>query len=100
MTAFRIFNCNRHLPLIMSDAETFEARAVVAMHLPGGFTRLEHLRERPGHWQDVPTESNPSNIRALGTAVVVRWAAPVRSPVDSADDMRKKLRQSIWVEPA
>jgi len=84
----------------MSDAETFEARAVVAMHLSGGFTRLEHARERPGHWQEVPTETIPSNLRALGTAVVVRWAAPVRSPVDSAEDVREKLRQSIWVEPA
>jgi len=84
----------------MSDTETFEARAVVAMHLPGGFTRLEHVRERPAHWQDVPTELIPSNLRGLGTEVVVRWAATGRTSADSADDVREKVKQSIWVEPA
>lgn len=82
----------------MSDTEIFEARAVVAMHLPGGFTRLEHVRERPGHWQEVPTDSIPWNLRAPGTQVVVRWAAPARGLADSADDLREKVRQSIWVE--
>jgi hypothetical protein len=84
----------------MSDRHTFETRAVVAMQQPGGFTRLQHVRERPGHWQDVPTESIPSNLRALGMSVVVRWAALAHGPVDSADDVREKVGQSIWVEPA
>jgi len=46
-------------------------KAVVDMHLPGGFTKLR-VEVSAGHYFDVRTDSIPAHLRTIGSKVLLK----------------------------
>ncbi|MGY2032238.1 hypothetical protein ACW9HR_32525 [Nocardia gipuzkoensis] len=61
----------------MKDGRPFSEPALVAMHLNGGFTKV--LLERTGEVgidRDIPTESIPVHLRAIGSRILLVGSIP------------------------
>ncbi len=83
----------------MKDGRPFSEPALVTMHLNGGFTKV--VLERTfgdAIYRDIPTESIPVHLRAIGSRILLvgRFQAPEAN--DSAEDIRRALRHPEVLE--
>lgn len=82
----------------MKLLEPFRHPAMVAMHLPGGFTRVRLYALAHGEgWWDIPTEAIPSHLRSLGCRMLVTVARFSVEEGDQISDIREQVR-SVLVE--
>jgi hypothetical protein len=75
--------------------EVIKYRAVVEMHLPGGFTKLR-IDVSSGHYFDVPTEAIPPHLRKIGSKVVLCLDQTIRP--NSLEEARTLRNQAVRVE--
>ncbi|MFE7719066.1 hypothetical protein ACFU44_08475 [Nocardia rhizosphaerihabitans] len=84
----------------MKDGRPFRELAVVAMHLNGGFTKvvLGRAHGEFGTAWDIPTETIPVHLRAIGSRMLLVGRFQVPDAGDSGEDIRRALRHPEVLE--
>jgi hypothetical protein len=70
--------------------------AKVQWHANGAFTRVSILEDRDS--MEIPTESIPSDLRAIGSEFCLIMKPIRSSDFDSAEELSELLAESIVVE--